>query len=93
MAKTRKQIRYKPMTTLDRILYPDAKYLYVITWQLSSGDYRNFYLQTKNPVRSWRKMAKMSADYLFHLLDAEKWRYGEDYPLPDSASLRVAYKR
>jgi len=91
--KPRKPIRYKPMPIVDMILHPDAKYLYVITWQLQSGKFRNFYLETKIRPATWRKMVKLSADYLNELLDQEKWRYGEDYPVANSAVLRSAYKR
>lgn len=81
------------MSATYRAFFPEAKYLYVVTWELNSGEHRSFFLEAPTRPTTRRQLFKLSASALLEDLEEDRWKYGENYPVPDSAVLTAAYKR
>ncbi len=85
-------ISYEPMKLLDKILHPLASYLYVITYKLESGDFRNFYVESKRKITK-TELEQVSAQEMIEMIEDESYKYEDDMPIPDSMQLLKAYRR
>ena len=67
-------IGYQPMKELDKILYPDARYLYVLIYELESGSFDKLYIVSEHPVVE-SELKQLSAQMLSEIIEEQSCQY------------------
>ena len=86
-------IEYRPMKEVDKILFPNTRFLYVLTYQLEVSGYRNFYVKSKR-LLTQSELERVSAQTMINMIDDGSYKYeDDDMPIASSMRLAVAYRR
>ena len=91
--KEKISIKYRPMKEVHTILFPKARYLYVVTYRLQSSGYRSFYVEAGHRLTE-TELKEASSQKMIGMIEDNTYRYNDDdMPIASSMELAVAYKR